>query len=146
MAHVIKDELSKLAKDFARFDERMKKLASHIEQANKDVSEVRISSDKISRRFQQEKSDVVHDAMISFGLDAHVMGTLTEGLQGHAAEQGVEERVRFFPDGLGDALPFKRALRLAAAFFWRGSGAIDQQHILFGGIQDVKNRDFIRFA
>ncbi|HRK78602.1 MAG TPA: DNA recombination protein RmuC [Thiobacillus sp.] len=53
MAHVIKDELSKLAKDFARFDERMKKLASHIEQANKDVSEVRISSDKISRRFLQ---------------------------------------------------------------------------------------------
>ena len=53
MAHVIKDELSKLAKDFARFDERMKKLATHIEQANKDVSEVRISSDKISRRFLQ---------------------------------------------------------------------------------------------
>ena len=53
MAHVIKDELAKLAKDFARFDERMKKLATHIEQANKDVSEVRISSDKINRRFQQ---------------------------------------------------------------------------------------------
>jgi len=31
----------------------MKKLATHIEQANKDVSEVRISSDKINRRFQQ---------------------------------------------------------------------------------------------
>ncbi len=53
MAHVIKDELSKLAKDFARFDERMKKLASHIEQASKDVGEVRISSDKISKRFAQ---------------------------------------------------------------------------------------------
>ncbi len=53
MAHVIKDELAKLAKDFARFDERMKKLASHIEQANKDVNEVRISSDKISKRFAQ---------------------------------------------------------------------------------------------
>lgn len=61
MAHVIKDELSKLAKDFARFDERMKKLASHIEQANKDVSEVRISSDKISRRFQQiERVELDH--------------------------------------------------------------------------------------
>jgi DNA recombination protein RmuC len=53
MAHVIKDELAKLAKDFARFDERMKKLATHIEQASKDVSEVRISSDKISKRFAQ---------------------------------------------------------------------------------------------
>ncbi len=61
MAHVIKDELSKLAKDFARFDERMKKLATHIEQANKDVSEVRISSDKISRRFLQiERVELDH--------------------------------------------------------------------------------------
>jgi DNA recombination protein RmuC len=61
MAHVIKDELAKLAKDFARFDDRMKKLASHIEQANKDVSEVRISSDKISRRFQQiERVELDH--------------------------------------------------------------------------------------
>jgi len=61
MAHVIKDELGKLAKDFSRFDERMKKLATHIEQANKDVSEVRISSDKISRRFQQiERVELEH--------------------------------------------------------------------------------------
>jgi DNA recombination protein RmuC len=61
MAHVIKDELGKLAKDFFRFDERMKKLASHIEQANKDVGEVRISSDKISRRFQQiERVELEH--------------------------------------------------------------------------------------
>lgn len=53
MAHVIKDELGKLAKDFARFDDRMKKLAGHIQQANTDVNEVRISSDKITRRFAQ---------------------------------------------------------------------------------------------
>jgi DNA recombination protein RmuC len=61
MAHVIKDELGKLAKDFARFDERMKKLATHIELASKDVGEVRISSDKISRRFQQiERVELDH--------------------------------------------------------------------------------------
>ncbi len=61
MAHVIKDELAKLAKDFARFDERMKKLASHIEQASKDVGEVRISSDKISKRFAQiERVELEH--------------------------------------------------------------------------------------
>jgi DNA recombination protein RmuC len=68
MAHVIKDELAKLAKDFARFDERMKKLATHIEQASKDVGEVRISSDKISRRFQQiervELDHPQHDAAL----------------------------------------------------------------------------------
>ncbi|MEQ1661084.1 MAG: DNA recombination protein RmuC [Thiobacillus sp.] len=61
MAHVIKDELSKLAKDFSRFDERMKKLAAHIEQANKDVGEVRISSNKISQRFAQiERVELDH--------------------------------------------------------------------------------------
>ncbi|MEW5967367.1 MAG: DNA recombination protein RmuC [Pseudomonadota bacterium] len=72
MAHVIKDELGKLAKDFARFDERMKKLASHIEQANKDVSDVRISSDKIAKRFQQiERVELDHpDAATARLLDA----------------------------------------------------------------------------
>jgi DNA recombination protein RmuC len=72
MAHVIKDELGKLAKDFARFDERMKKLATHIEQASKDVGEVRISSDKISRRFQQiERVELEHpDTATARLLDA----------------------------------------------------------------------------
>ena len=61
MAHVIKDELGKLAKDFARFDDRMKKLASHIDQASRDVGEVRISSDKISKRFAQiERVELDH--------------------------------------------------------------------------------------
>ena len=49
--HIIQDELSKLGKDFARFDERMKKLAVHIQQASKDVEEVHISSRKITDRF-----------------------------------------------------------------------------------------------
>lgn len=71
MAHVIKDELGKLAKDFSRFDERMKKLATHIEQASRDVGEVRISSDKISRRFQQiERVELEHpDAIGAHLLD-----------------------------------------------------------------------------
>jgi DNA recombination protein RmuC len=39
----------------------MKKLASHIEQASKDVSDVRISSDKISKRFAQiERVELEH--------------------------------------------------------------------------------------
>ena len=49
--HIIKDELGKLGRDFGRFDERMKKLAEHIRQANKDVDEVQISSRKITQRF-----------------------------------------------------------------------------------------------
>jgi DNA recombination protein RmuC len=51
--HVIKDELGKLGKDFGRFEERMRKLANHIRQAHEDAEEVRISSDKIVRRFGQ---------------------------------------------------------------------------------------------
>jgi len=51
--HIIKDELSKLGKDFARFDQRMKKLADHIRQAHDDAQQVQISSDKISKRFSQ---------------------------------------------------------------------------------------------
>lgn len=51
--HIIKHELSRLGKDFERFDERMKKLADHIRQANQDVEDVHISSRKISQRFAQ---------------------------------------------------------------------------------------------
>jgi DNA recombination protein RmuC len=51
--HIIKDELGKLGKDFQRFDQRMRKLADHIRLAHQDAEEVRVSSDKISRRFSQ---------------------------------------------------------------------------------------------
>ena len=51
--HIIKDELGKLGKDFSRFDERMRKLADHIRQAHEDAEKVRISSDKITRRFSE---------------------------------------------------------------------------------------------
>ena len=51
--HIIKDELAKLGKEFSRFDQRMRKLADHIRQAHEDAEEVRVTSDKISRRFSQ---------------------------------------------------------------------------------------------
>ena len=50
--HIIKDELAKLAKDFGRFDERMKKLADHIRQAHEDAQEVQVSGRKLTQRFQ----------------------------------------------------------------------------------------------
>jgi DNA recombination protein RmuC len=49
--HIIKEALGKLGQEFTRFDDRMKKLATHIRQANDDVQQVSITSDKISRRF-----------------------------------------------------------------------------------------------
>jgi DNA recombination protein RmuC len=59
--HIIKDELAKLGKEFGRFDQRMKKLADHIRQAHEDAQEVRITSDKITRRFTQiERVELEH--------------------------------------------------------------------------------------
>jgi len=49
--HIIKDELGKLGREFARFDERMKKLADHIRQANDDVKDVAVTSRKITDKF-----------------------------------------------------------------------------------------------
>jgi DNA recombination protein RmuC len=51
--HIIKDELGKLAKDFERFDGRMKKLADNIRLAHENAQEVHISSQKITNRFKQ---------------------------------------------------------------------------------------------
>ncbi len=51
--HVIKDALGKLSKDFVRFEERMQKLATHIDQANRDVQDVHTSSRKITAHFQK---------------------------------------------------------------------------------------------
>lgn len=49
--HIIKEELSKLGREFGRFDDRMRKLADHIRQANRDVEDVAITSKKISDKF-----------------------------------------------------------------------------------------------
>lgn len=49
--HLIQEHLGLLAKDFDRFQKRMDNLARHIEQANTDVKDVKISADKISLRF-----------------------------------------------------------------------------------------------
>ncbi|NWG39002.1 MAG: DNA recombination protein RmuC [Hydrogenophilaceae bacterium] len=59
--HIIKDELSKLGKEFGRFDERMRKLADHIRQAHEDAQQVHTTSQKISKRFSQiESVDLEH--------------------------------------------------------------------------------------
>ena len=67
--HIIKDELSKLGKEFGRFDERMRKLAEHIRQAHEDAGAVAITSKKISDRFASiEKVE----------LDTHVIEDTTK--------------------------------------------------------------------
>ena len=51
--HVIQQELTRLARDFGLFEQRMEKLAQHIRQAHEDVEQVHISSRKISTRFRE---------------------------------------------------------------------------------------------
>jgi DNA recombination protein RmuC len=44
---------AKLGREFGRFEERMKQLARHIEQAHQDAQDVHRTSQKISSRFVQ---------------------------------------------------------------------------------------------
>jgi DNA recombination protein RmuC len=74
--HVIKHELARLGKDFARFDERMKKLADHIRQANQDVEEVHVSSRKISQRFA--RIDAVELDLRQAGSEAVLDSAMTD--------------------------------------------------------------------
>ena len=48
---VIHDELNKLGLEFARYKERWDKLARSIQTVNKDVENVSITTDKISKKF-----------------------------------------------------------------------------------------------
>lgn len=79
--HVIKDALSKLAKDFSRFDERMRRLADHIRQAHEDAERVHVSSVKIAQRFAQiESVELEHPQALADEL-------LPEPGEGRGAEQ-----------------------------------------------------------
>jgi DNA recombination protein RmuC len=77
--HVIKDALAKLAKDFSRFDERMRRLADHIRQAHEDAERVHISSVKITQRFAQiESVDFEHGEAAGAPLLVSVGGSAAE--------------------------------------------------------------------
>ena len=51
--HIIQKHLGLLNQDFGRFQKRMDNLARHIKQADEDVSQIHLSSKKISSRFMQ---------------------------------------------------------------------------------------------
>jgi len=50
-ASVIHNELNKLGDEFLRYKERCDKLSSHIETVSKDVRDIHITTDKITKRF-----------------------------------------------------------------------------------------------
>jgi DNA recombination protein RmuC len=54
--HLIKDALARLAVEFSRFDDRLRKLADHIRQAHDDAQKIQITGDKISQQFQRIES------------------------------------------------------------------------------------------
>jgi DNA recombination protein RmuC len=54
--HVIKEALARLAVEFDRFDDRLKKLADHIRQAHEDAEKIQITGGKISQQFQRIES------------------------------------------------------------------------------------------
>lgn len=52
-AHLIQAEVVRLMEDIARLDERVRKLQTHFQQANKDIDDILISSAKINRRSEK---------------------------------------------------------------------------------------------
>lgn len=52
-AHIIQDELGKLAADFDRYKERWAKLTSQLSTVSKSVNELNITTDKITKRFDK---------------------------------------------------------------------------------------------
>ena len=50
-AKIIQSELAKLSQEFTRYNERWTKLSKHIKTVNKDVDEINITSQKITKRF-----------------------------------------------------------------------------------------------
>jgi len=67
--HIIQEHLVYLAKDFDRFQSRMDKLASHIDQANRDVADVNKSAKKISSRFTKIEQVELDDKNLDRGGD-----------------------------------------------------------------------------
>jgi DNA recombination protein RmuC len=62
--HIIQEHLIALSKDFERFQSRMDKLATHIDQANRDVADVNKSAKKITSRFSKIEKVELEDADI----------------------------------------------------------------------------------
>lgn len=60
--HVIKEALSRLAVEFGRFDDRLKKLADHIRQAHEDAERIQITGGKISQQFQKIEAAELDDS------------------------------------------------------------------------------------
>ncbi|MGE3848150.1 MAG: DNA recombination protein RmuC [Gammaproteobacteria bacterium] len=64
---IIQRHLGHLGDDFQRFRQRMDRLASHIQQASRDVDEVNVSARKITERFEKIERVELEPAEVSKG-------------------------------------------------------------------------------
>jgi len=63
--HIIQEQLNFLAKDFLRFQDRMDKMAKHIDQTQADLQAAQVSASKITKRFQQIENVPLEPADLS---------------------------------------------------------------------------------
>ncbi len=71
-AGVIQAEVQTMLKDVARLDDRVGKLQSHFAQANEDLRQIRISTEKVTKR--GEKIAEVEMAEIEADAEAEAIG------------------------------------------------------------------------
>ncbi|MDQ7250615.1 DNA recombination protein RmuC [Dongia sedimenti] len=64
-AHVIQAKVRELLKDIERLDERVDKLQTHFGQVNEDVRQIRISTDKVTKRAEQIESVELEDERVT---------------------------------------------------------------------------------
>ncbi len=62
-AGVIHSELNKLGEEFLRYKDRWDKLSSHIETVSKDVRDIHITTDKITKRFDSISNVNIQDKL-----------------------------------------------------------------------------------
>jgi DNA recombination protein RmuC len=64
-AHLIQKKVRELLSDVGRLDERVEKLQRHFDQAVDDVRQIRISTDKVSRRAEQIETVELEDQKVT---------------------------------------------------------------------------------
>ena len=64
-AHLIQAKVRELMADVGRLDERVEKLSTHFTQAVEDVRQIRVSTDKISKRAEQIDSVELEDRTVT---------------------------------------------------------------------------------
>jgi DNA recombination protein RmuC len=68
-ASVIHNELNKLGEEFTRYKERWDKLSSHIETVSRDVRDIHITTDKITKRFDSISNVDIQNKLEGDGKD-----------------------------------------------------------------------------